>query len=133
MFISFICTRVEKSTRPLLICTWFLKNQLGKIKLDKLDFLSISNLIFTACVDCKNQFRNWFLQAKNPVRRNWFFKVYFQNSSTYQQGVRIKAWTDGAPRICLLQLMWKTMCILNPFSCFTRVTMCKKVFLPCMI
>ena len=29
---------------------------------------------FTACVACKNQFRNWFLQAKNPVCRTWFFK-----------------------------------------------------------
>ena len=31
-----------------------LKNQFGKIKFDELDFLSISNLIFTACVTCKN-------------------------------------------------------------------------------
>ena len=35
---------------PLLICTWFLKNQFGKIKFDK----SISNLNFTVCVACKN-------------------------------------------------------------------------------
>ena len=37
----------------LLICTWFLKNRVWKIKSDELDFLSISNLSFTACVACK--------------------------------------------------------------------------------
>ena len=34
-----------------------------------LDFWKINfelNLIFTACVACKNQYRNWFLQAKKP-------------------------------------------------------------------
>ena len=35
-----------------------LKNQVWKIKLYELDFLSILNLIFTACVACKNQVRN---------------------------------------------------------------------------
>ena len=34
----------------LLICTWFLKNRVWKIKLDKLEFLSISNLISTVWV-----------------------------------------------------------------------------------
>ena len=62
---------------PLLICTWFLKNQSGKIKFVKMDFQSILNLIFTACVSCKNQFRNQFLQAKNPVHRNWFLQLDF--------------------------------------------------------
>ena len=38
---------------PLLICTRFLKNQFGKIKFDKLDFYSVWNSIFTACVACK--------------------------------------------------------------------------------
>ena len=41
----------------LLICTWFLKNQVWKIKLDELDFWSISNLIITSCVVCKIQVR----------------------------------------------------------------------------
>jgi hypothetical protein len=49
----------------------FLKNQFGKIKFDELDFLSISNLIFTACVACKNQFRN-------PVCRTDFYNLIFQ-------------------------------------------------------
>ena len=62
---------------PLLNCTWFLKNQFRKIKFDQLDFLPILKLIFTACVACKNQFQNWFLQAKNPVHRNWFFQLDF--------------------------------------------------------
>jgi hypothetical protein len=66
-----------KSPNSLLICTWFLKNQFGKIKYDKLDFKSILNLIFTACVACKNQFQNLFLQAKNPVFRTWFFQLDF--------------------------------------------------------
>ena len=63
---------------PLLISTWFLKNQFGKNKFNKLDFYAFSNLIFTASVAFKNQFWNWFLKAKNPVRRNWFFKNQVQ-------------------------------------------------------
>ena len=31
-----------------------------------------------ACVACKNQFRDWFLQVKNPVPRKWFFKNQVQ-------------------------------------------------------
>ena len=34
-------------------------------------------MIFTACVACKNQFRNWFLLAKNPFRRIWFLQLDF--------------------------------------------------------
>ena len=41
-------------------------------------FESISNWIFTACVACKNQLGNWFLQVKDPVRRTWFFKNQVQ-------------------------------------------------------
>ena len=47
------------SSCTLSICTWFLKNRVwnlfSKIKLVEVDFLFISNLIFTACVACKNQ------------------------------------------------------------------------------
>ena len=39
--------------------------------------IAIWEWIFTACVTCKNQFRNWFLQVKNPVHRTWFFKLDF--------------------------------------------------------
>ena len=65
---------------PLLICTWIMKNQVGKIKFDELDFLSISNRIFTACVACKSQFWNWFLQVKNPVSS--LSNLTFQKSCT---------------------------------------------------
>ena len=34
-------------------------------------------MIVTACVACKNQFRNWFLQAKNPVCWTWFLQLDF--------------------------------------------------------
>ena len=34
----------------------------------------------------KNQFRNWFLKAKNPICRTWFFQYDFWNSSTDQKG-----------------------------------------------
>ena len=36
-----------------------------------------TDLIFTACVVCKNQLRHWFLQAKNPVCRTWVFQFDF--------------------------------------------------------
>ena len=43
----FKCTQSNiKDRYPVLICTLFLKNQFGKIKFGKLDFLSISNWIF---------------------------------------------------------------------------------------
>ena len=45
-------------TIPLLICTWFLKNRFWKIKLDLLNFLSISNLNFAGFIVSKNQVRN---------------------------------------------------------------------------
>ena len=41
-----------------LICAWFLRNQVWKIKLEELDFLSVSNWNFTACVTCKIQVLN---------------------------------------------------------------------------
>jgi hypothetical protein len=34
-------------------------------------------LIFTACVACKNQFQNLFMQAKNPVCRTGFLQLDF--------------------------------------------------------
>jgi hypothetical protein len=45
-------------TDPLLICTWF-----WKIKFDELDFLSISNWIFTACVARQSPVK-WNLMLK---------------------------------------------------------------------
>ena len=67
-----------------------------------LDFCKINlekscstNWIFSACVACKNLIRNWFLQAKNPVRNRLkiqfielnFSKLIFQKSSADQQRV----------------------------------------------
>ena len=62
---------VRLHTFPLLICTWFLKNQFGKIKLDELDFLSISNILLPAF---KIKIRN---RQKNQVHPTWFFKLDF--------------------------------------------------------
>ena len=42
----------------LLICTWFLKNRVWKIKLDELDFLSNLNLNFAGYTGSKNQVQN---------------------------------------------------------------------------
>ena len=47
------------SIQPYLkIYNLFLKNQVSKIKFDELGYLSILNLIFTACVACKIQVWN---------------------------------------------------------------------------
>ena len=58
-------------------CIQFLKNQVGKSSSNVLEIQSILICIFTACVACKNQFPNWFLQVKNPVHPTWFFKLDF--------------------------------------------------------
>ena len=44
----------ENLAHPLLICTRIWKFLVWKIKYDEIDFLSKLNLIFTACVACKN-------------------------------------------------------------------------------
>ena len=54
-----------EATFAVSICAWFLKCQFGSLLQTwkknwfriKLDFFSSSNLIFTACVACKNQVR----------------------------------------------------------------------------
>ena len=72
MFLLKITVHAVLDPDALSICTVFWKNQVGKMKLHE-----VSNWIFTACVACKNQFGNWFLQVKNPVCRTWFFKLDF--------------------------------------------------------
>ena len=63
-----LCKRKwKKKPDPLLICNWILKNQVGKIKFDKLDFYCLFSLQ-------KSIFWNWFLDAKNPV---WFLQLDF--------------------------------------------------------
>ena len=92
-------------TYALSICTWFLKNQVGKIQFYELDnWCSNSSLVslyfmssndsrwvlwtgslvyfeldFYCLCSLKNQFRNWFLQYKNPVCRIWFLQLDFYN------------------------------------------------------
>ena len=67
----------------LSICTRFFKNQVGKIQFNELDFRSISNWIFTACVACKNQFQNLFLQF---VKLDFSDLNFQQTSCTDGQG-----------------------------------------------
>ena len=69
-------------TLPLSISTWFSKYRVSldffsisnskKKSISKLDFLSSSNLIFTACVACKNQVRT---RKKIEFRNRFFFRV----------------------------------------------------------
>ena len=54
------------------------ENWVCKIKLDELDFWSISNLIFTACVACKIQVRN---RPKIKFVQLDFSNLNFQKSS----------------------------------------------------
>ena len=67
---------------PLLICTF--EKSSWKIQVQWTGFLA-----------CKNQFRNWFLQATQAVKIQFveldFFKLIFQKSSTDQQGVRVES------------------------------------------
>ena len=73
--------QLEKSwcmnrTNAVSICAWFFEKSIWEIITNskknwfqnKLDFLFSSNLIFTACVACKNQFRN-------QIDFFWFFKL----------------------------------------------------------
>ena len=48
----------QNTTFTLLICTWFLKNRVCKIKLDELGSWSISNLNFAGYTGSKNQVWN---------------------------------------------------------------------------
>jgi hypothetical protein len=106
---NFHCGRFLVHIDPLLICTWFLKNQFGKIKFHKLDFQSISNLIFTACVACKNQFRNWFLHAENPVCRTWFLQLDFSKIKYRSTGVE----SCFIRTSCLLQCLQHLQILFN--------------------
>ena len=62
-----------------------------KIKFVEQDFQSVSNLIFTTYVACKNQFQNWFLLAKNPVCQTWLLQHDFS---------KIKYRTTGGKKAC---------------------------------
>ena len=79
---------------PSLSPCWYVLD-FWKIKLEKssstncIFSLHISNWIFTACVACKNQFRNWFLQVKNPVHRTGFFRNQLQINRGCDQNYEI--------------------------------------------
>ena len=72
-----------KDSDALSICTWFLKNQVWKMDLDKLDFWSISNLNFVGYTDSNNQVRT---RPKIRFIQIHFSNLIFQKSSTDQQG-----------------------------------------------
>jgi hypothetical protein len=68
---------------PLLICTWFLKYLVHEIDFWTW-FLSISNLIFTDCVACKNQVRKrQKIKFKNQVRRDFKNQVQINKGLKY--------------------------------------------------
>ena len=69
--IKYIST-FTNSYYTLLICTWFLKDWVWKIKLDELDFLSILNLNFAGYTRSKNQF-----QTRQKIK---FTQLDFSNS-----------------------------------------------------
>ena len=60
---------------PLLICTWFLKNQVGEIKFDELDFQSVKTNFEIDICRLHRQQKLSSKQTKNPVHRTLFFKV----------------------------------------------------------
>ena len=75
-------------------CTWFLKNQVWKINLDELDFLSVLNLNFAGYTGGKNQVQTRqkikFIQLdfSNLIFQKWsiqldFSDLTFQKSSAY--------------------------------------------------
>ena len=83
-----ICTRFLKSlVHEIYFRTWFLT----------LYFLSISNLIFTACVACKNQVWNrQKIKFKNQVQKSILWTRYFKNQVQMDRG---RQWADFQIRI----------------------------------
>ena len=108
IFVRFYYRPIQWNSNTLTGLFWNRKVDLGdyyKLKKNrfqnKLDFLSSSNLIFTACVACKNQFD--FL---NLIFRNWKkieWHSIFQKSSEDRQGVSLPY------RLCCLSqfCIWK--------------------------
>ena len=71
---------------PLLICTWFLKNQVGTIKFEELDFqhAKISKLIFAGNTGSKNPVRN---RLKLQFIELDFSKLFFKNQVQINRGI----------------------------------------------
>ena len=82
--LEFVTRRYSNKSFFLSICTWFLKNQVWKIKFDELDFLTSLNWIFTASVACKIQVWN---RPKIQFIKLDFSNSIFQKSSADKQGV----------------------------------------------
>ena len=94
---------------------------------NQLDFFSSSNLIFTACVACKNQFRN---QIDFLIIQTWYFEIeknscdtrYFKNQVEIDRGCVFQMITKLSYQPCWSQRpfwpMWnKTFeCIKNSFE-----------------
>ena len=74
------CSKHTKKNFPLLLCTWFLKNRVWKIKF----CLPISNLIFAGYTGSNNQVKN---RLKIQFVKLNFSNSIFQKSSTDQKGV----------------------------------------------
>ena len=73
---------------PLLIYTWFLKNQFGKIKFDELDLLVYFELDFYCqCSLQKSILKLIFESQKSSLSNLIFTTWFFQKSSKDQQGV----------------------------------------------
>ena len=90
---------------------------------NKLDFLSSSNLIFTACVACKNQFRNqidvlifwtWYFEIKKKSSDTRYFKnqVEIDRGNIWWESYKNSCWkTSRWPRDSskILQESWKSL------------------------
>ena len=75
VYIKMLKFNWQTVSNPLLIST---KKSIWKNQVWQSGFLVYFKLDFTACAACKNQVWNWFLKAKNPVRRIWFSKIHVQ-------------------------------------------------------
>ena len=109
-------------SNPLLICTWFLKNQVVKSSSTSWIFSlqkSISNLIFAGYTGSKNPVWN---RQKIQFAKLGVSKLIFQKSSTDQQGerqdhlnVKFIRWHRNLPLFCfcICELQppgWSVLC-----------------------
>ena len=83
-FHALICLKLVLVHWPLIYLYLILKNLYFTKLIFELDFLFISNLIFTVCVACKNQVQNrQKMKFKNQVQKSFlwnrdFFKIKYR-------------------------------------------------------